>query len=52
MVDIKARTSIDTQKLQQLPHDSSSATAAAGPDLHMMGLGLSSPSMEWNQNLL
>ncbi|XP_044473117.1 transcription factor bHLH123 isoform X2 [Mangifera indica] len=52
MVDIKARTSIDTQKLQQLPHDSSSATAAAGSDLHMMGLGLSSPSMEWNQNLL
>ncbi|XP_031281454.1 transcription factor bHLH123-like isoform X2 [Pistacia vera] len=62
MVDIKARTSIDssvsvsgssvvfqdTQKLQQPPQDSTSP----GADLHMMGLGLSSPSMEWNQTLL
>ncbi|KAJ4726189.1 putative Transcription factor [Melia azedarach] len=60
MVDIKAaRSSIDSsasvsgssvvfqdsQKLQQGPD-------SAGSDLHMMGLGLSSPSLDWNQALL
>ncbi|KAG8637098.1 transcription factor bHLH123 isoform X2 [Manihot esculenta] len=57
MVDVKGRSSIesatvsdssvvfhDTQKLQQ-GHDS-------GPDLHMMGLGLSSQAMDWNHALL
>jgi hypothetical protein len=34
----------DSQKLQQ-GHDSSA-------DLHMMGLGLSSQAMDWNQALL
>ncbi|XP_044490096.1 transcription factor bHLH123-like isoform X2 [Mangifera indica] len=64
MVDIKARTSTDssvsgsslvfqdTQKLQQPPQDSTSAAAGGVADLHMVGLGLSSPSMEWNQTLL
>lgn len=57
MVDVKGRPSMesvsvsdssvvfhDTQKLQQ-GHDS-------GADLHMMGLGLSSQAMDWNQALL
>ncbi|KAJ9153670.1 hypothetical protein P3X46_027088 [Hevea brasiliensis] len=57
MVDVKGRSSIesasvsdssvvfhDTQKLQQ-GQDS-------GADLHMMGLGLSSQAMDWNQALL
>ncbi|OAY54998.1 transcription factor bHLH123 isoform X2 [Manihot esculenta] len=56
VVDVKGRPSIesssvsdssvvfhDTQKLQQ-GHDS-------GADLHMMGLGLSSQAMDWNQAL-
>ncbi|KAI4333776.1 hypothetical protein L6164_018541 [Bauhinia variegata] len=58
MVDMKPRSSMDsmsasgsssvvfhdTQKLQ--PPDSASAT---DPNLHMMGLGLSSQPMDWNQ---
>ncbi|KAH8494486.1 hypothetical protein H0E87_021035 [Populus deltoides] len=57
MVDVKGRSSMETvsvsdssvvfhdsQKLQQ-GHDSSA-------DLHMMGLGLSSPAIDWNQALL
>lgn len=57
MVDIKPRSSSmddnssivfhdDTQKLQQ-PQDSS--TTSIDPNLHMMGLGLSSHAMDWNQ---
>lgn len=56
IVDVKGRSSMesvsavsdsfhDTQKLQQ-GHDS------ATTDLHMMGLGLSSQPMDWNQALL
>ncbi|XP_021905804.1 transcription factor bHLH123 isoform X2 [Carica papaya] len=57
MVDIKARSSMDsvsvsgssvvfqdTQKLQ--------GSDSGGDHLHMMGLGLSSPAMDWNQALL
>lgn len=53
MVEIKPRSSMDnssvvfhdTRKLEQ-NQDSSNST---DPNLHMMGLGLSSHSMEWNQ---
>ncbi|XP_058773823.1 transcription factor bHLH123-like isoform X2 [Vicia villosa] len=53
MVEIKPRSSLDnssvvfhdTRKLEQ-NQDSSNST---DPNLHMMGLGLSSHSMEWNQ---
>lgn len=60
MVDMKTRSSMDnsmsasgsssvvfhdTQKLQ--PPDS--ATSSNDPNLHMMGLGLSSQAMDWNQ---
>lgn len=36
----------DTQKLQT--HDSAS-NSSNNPNLHMMGLGLSSPTIDWNQ---
>lgn len=53
MVEIKPRSSMenssvvfhDNQKLQQ-PQDSSTSS---DPNLHMMGLGLSSHTMDWNQ---
>lgn len=53
MVEIKPRSSMensslvfhDNQKLQQ-PQDSSTSS---DPNLHMMGLGLSSHAMDWNQ---
>ncbi|XP_059444070.1 transcription factor bHLH123 isoform X2 [Corylus avellana] len=61
MADIKARTTMDslsvsvssvvlqdTQKLQG--HDQSAGAADSG--LHMMGLGLSTQAMDWNQALL
>ena len=64
MVDIKSRSSMDsgtssmvfhdTQKLQQ-GQDSSSAAGVGGAgdsNLHMMGLGLSSQAMDWNQAAL
>lgn len=60
MADIKARTTMDslsvsvssvvlqeTQKLQA--HESASA---GDPSLHMMGLGLSTQAIDWNQALL
>lgn len=53
MVEIKPRSSMenssvvfhDNQKLQQ-PQDSSTSS---DPNLHMMGLGLSSHTLDWNQ---
>ncbi|WJX68707.1 hypothetical protein P8452_53051 [Trifolium repens] len=50
MVEIKPRSSLensfhDTQKLQQNQDSSTSSD----PNLHMMGLGLSSHSIDWNQ---
>jgi hypothetical protein len=50
MVEIKPRSSMensfhDTQKLQQNQDSSNSSD----PNLHMMGLGLSSHSIDWNQ---
>jgi hypothetical protein len=50
MVEIKPRSSMensfhDTQKLQQNQDSSTSSD----PNLHMMGLGLSSHSIDWNQ---
>ncbi|PON67634.1 Myc-type, basic helix-loop-helix (bHLH) domain containing protein [Trema orientale] len=62
MVDIKSRSSMDsgtssmvfhdTQKLQQGQDSSSPAATAGDPGLHMMGLGLSSQAMDWNQAAL
>ncbi|KAL3508593.1 hypothetical protein ACH5RR_027994 [Cinchona calisaya] len=47
--------SADNSQLKLQPHESSSSTGAAGllqdPNLQMMGLGLSSQSMDWNQAL-
>ncbi|KAK7405131.1 hypothetical protein VNO78_06329 [Psophocarpus tetragonolobus] len=37
------------QQLQVQPHHDSAATSTNDPNLHMMGLGLSSQAMDWNQ---
>ncbi|KAK5834274.1 transcription factor bHLH123-like [Gossypium arboreum] len=42
MADIKARSPMDSIS-------SSSSSSVSAPDLHMMGLGLSSQAMDWNQ---
>ncbi|KAA8526898.1 hypothetical protein F0562_008873 [Nyssa sinensis] len=64
MVDIKARSSMDsgsvsrslnvfqdTQKLQG-PDSATAAGELVDSELQLMGLGLSSPAMDWNQSLL
>ncbi|KAH7544260.1 hypothetical protein JRO89_XS15G0137100 [Xanthoceras sorbifolium] len=51
MVDIKAaaaRSSMDSSSVSGQPGPSDSP----GSDLHMMGLGLSSPSLDWNHTTL
>lgn len=68
MVDMKSRSSMDSTTastggsmvLQGGGHDDQSSVGGGGggggglsnPNLHMMGLGLSSQSMDWNQALL
>lgn len=62
MADIKARSTMDSlsvsvssvvlQETQKLQGHESAAAAAGDPSLHMMGLGLSTQAMDWNQALL
>ncbi|KAK2984753.1 hypothetical protein RJ640_004578 [Escallonia rubra] len=46
IVDAKARSSMDSLS------SSSSSVVLSDPNLHMMGLGLPSPGIDWNQALL
>lgn len=53
MVDMKSRSTMDSTAVSMEPSAGGGGGGVlSAPDLQMMGLGLSSPSMDWNQALL